>query len=257
MKNVLITGDSHAATIWQYMSTIGKAKCPYVIGDVSISVMSVGPGGKMKGPFFDAFPEHVEFNRDELRCRLDRLPPAGPHFDAIGISGPLLTIWSWSKDWRKFTIDEDDGPDHFVSRSACECIFADLSRYMIELVEVVRRTREVFVIEPPAPFRHHQSVRINGPNKVVSVFRRHNSYLKRAFSEMNVPVVCLEDEWLDSDGFMRPEYRRSDLDTHHGNAELGGLMLGKICDHLVPTRVAQPLFQPRSSVLPDKDASVA
>ena len=129
-----------------------------------------------------------------------------------------------------------------VSSGLLNQVIDDDVRYASKFVDVVRRNVPVFVIEAPAPFRHHDAVTVNGPELVMHI---HRTYRERVLSKLvsqQVPVIDLDPDWTDSDGFMKPRFKRSNpMDQHHGNAEFGGLMYARIVEFLKRQREGLPV----------------
>lgn len=238
MTEVLITGDSHSAVMLRSLRDSGTADNPFQWNGDTVTIRSIGPGGAMKGEFFENCGSYVRFVNPKLNTRLDRLPPKNSTVSLIGLSGPLTTIWVWSKKWGNHA-PTGVGSGSYVSKSAMRAIFESKSKYMFELVDVLRASVKVLVIEPPFPFRHHPAIEREGFQKVIHIHNTYRDYIMARLDDAGIPVVTVEKDWLDPDGFMLDEFKSDDADDAvHGNARLGRLMLDKTLEFLTATKSA-------------------
>jgi hypothetical protein len=139
----------------------------------------------MKAPSFEGHGNcaHVTTARGEIL----RLPPQEPHFDWIGFSEPMRSTWFWSMRWLRFRpATMKSGEGSVLSTNLLRRIVDDQMQHMMGLIDVLRRTTPVFVVEAPWPFRHHPHVKINGAELVAHLHAFHREHVTALLSARNV-----------------------------------------------------------------------
>jgi len=227
----MITGDSHCGALKHGHTTLvreGQAL------QAEIDVRFLGGGHLLPTYFFEDRGDHAEITEPEYRAQCTRLPPAGEPLDFLGLSGPLHTVRLWYKDWSAHTpwaVPAGPGkpPLHLLSDALVAEIIDDDTREMLRLLEVLQRSVKVFVVEPPRPFRHHPGLKRHGAERLMALHTRYRAQMVAKLGALGVPIVGIDPDWVDADGYMRPEFRSTrENDPHHGNLEFGRQMILRI-----------------------------
>jgi hypothetical protein len=245
---VLITGDSHTSklAIGNKELFLERLQKRAPSNGISISVRPLGPGGAMRGPYFEDRGDYAEILDERYRKGHERLPPADSKFDWIGLAAPLHTVRLWKVRWRHFTPQGLPAKNGFVlSENALRQAIEDDVSFNLKLLDIMKRTTNVFVIEPPWPFRHHRAVAYNGAEKVLFLHRAYRRHVLAALKSRGIPVVEIDPSWVDADGFMSDRFRNErPEDQHHGNNLFGRLMIARtqamLASHMPARAVAVP-----------------
>lgn len=225
--SVLITGDSHCGALRR-----GQLKLESEGFDTGCLIRPLGAGGRMRTPFFEDRGKYVEIVEPTFAEGLSQFPSKNEKFEAVGFSAPLHTALVWRGKWDGqvpwFAIEKARERKLVSSNLFFEVVRRD-AKDSLAFLKAVARTTQVFVIEPPAPFRHLPGLKYFGESSVLKMHQAHRDYVLAELAKMNIPVVGLDPEWMDDMGFMSPEFRSDDEnDMHHGNAKFGELMMRKI-----------------------------
>lgn len=236
---VLITGDSHTATLKLGQHALRSDAAP----GLDISILPLGSGAHIPTPFYQDAGDHAELVVPVYRRFLQRVPPAGARFDWIGVCAPLHTTRVWRQDWSAYRLWHEAGADPGakipVSDALLRQVIEDDSRYALGFLDVIRRSARVFVIAAPAPFRHHEAVACNGAGMVMHIHRTYCAHISRELALREIPVVALDPEWMDDQGFMKPRFKsQNPEDRHHGNTLLGRSVYKRIEAFLDQQRLA-------------------
>ncbi len=235
-----LTGDSHLGALRRALLQSGGEDT----GPIAFTLEALGRGHRLRAPFFADRGDHAEILDEDFRKRVRRVPPDGPAFDRIGISGPLNTARVWRhEDFARFRPHPLGGGVPVSTGLLRAVVEADV-RQTLEFVKVVRRNVPVFVIESPWPFARHPSVARIGAEVVQHVHRWYRAYVMAELESLGVPVVDIDPAWLDDRGFMQERFRNENpRDAYHANAEFGRLMLRRVVDRFAAseTPAARPV----------------
>jgi len=229
---VLITGDSHTATLKKGMELlVSKGDWPQ---QVDLTIRPLGNAKFLPTPFFVDKGNYAEICNPEYNRRFKRFPPQKMvKSDVIyGLSGPLHTARIRRHEaWSEFVPTQFVINETPISNALLDQSIRDDSRYLLEFIDVILRTQKnFFVIEPPRPFKHSvKSIRADVFNYVDNYYR---DFIKQELKHRNVPIIAVDPECYDEAGFMLKSYENGN-DPHHGNAEFGELMMKKILDFLL------------------------
>jgi hypothetical protein len=231
--NVLITGDSHVIALLRANAEMREQN-----GNIAptIDVRQLGPGLSLSRPFLADRGDYAEITNSECYKRFKRLPPEDAKYDVIGISAPVHSTRVWRQlEWKDFTLPDESslGGESLISQGTLRKIIDDEIDPSLELIDILRRTTPVFVIEGPWPFRRHPAVTANGEAKVQYLHKVFRARALAALKDRDIPVVEFDPLWADDAGFTLPKFRNSrHKDYHHGNVEFGHLMISKILNFL-------------------------
>jgi hypothetical protein len=237
---VLITGDSHVISLVRANAEIIERQGNR---DPTIDVYQLGTGLSLSRPFLADRGSFAEITNPECSKNFKRLPPSDPQYDVIGISAPLHSTRVWRQtEWKDFTLSDTDSLDgaSVISQGALRKIIDDEIGPSLDLIDIVRRTTPVFVIEGPWPFRRHPAVAANGDRKVQYLHKAFHNRARAALKERNVPIVDFDPLWADEEGFTLVKFRNSrNRDYHHCNTEFGHLVMAKIRSFLLGSPFSQ------------------
>ena len=227
----LITGDSHVGTLRRGQLLAGE------FADSAfnkINIRPLGGGHLLPTPFFADHGDHCEIVEASYRRQFKRFPPKSYEYDWIGFSGPLHTARVWrDQDWTRFVPWNKSVRTHSVSTALLRQVISDDVKYSLQFLDVIRRTTRTFVIESPWPFMHHPAILRNGSELVRFLHEQYRCYVLNELENRGIPVVKIDTAWLGEDGYMQERFRHENpKDGHHGNAEFGRLMLGRIAAFL-------------------------
>jgi hypothetical protein len=186
----------------------------------------MGPGGRLADAFFVDRGNYAEIVEPLYLKHMTRLPPAKGKYDWIGLSSLLNAARVWRPNWSDFRpwhMSSETGAA--ISDSVLRQIIKDDSGQLLRFVDVIRRTTPVFVIEPPWPFRDQRAVKQNGGAKIMHVHRLYRDYVMKELQDRNVPVVEIDRNWVDADGYTDPKFQR---DPVHGNAMFARAMMERV-----------------------------
>jgi len=235
---VLITGDSHAGTLMCALRSLTPAQMQ-AASPVQIEIKPLGGGHLLPTAFFNDQGDHAELVEPSYRLQFQRLPSEHSDLSAIGFSGPLHTTRVWREDWSVAKPWQLGGDGQAVSSALLRQIIDDDLAQTLAFIAVLRRTHEVFVVEPPWPFRHHYAVGKNGVATVRQIHQTYRACAIERLSAMDVGLVEIDTAWTDADGLMLPKFRHEDpKDQHHGNLAFGRLMLERVMAFLQPSAPA-------------------
>ena len=222
--NVLISGDSHIGALRRVHDVV-ELKCNH-----GLDFKALGTGRKMSTEFFEEKSGFVEITDEIYRKNFKQFPPDNDSYDVIGIAAPFHTTRVWRDSlWSEFKPWCIDGNRKPLSDAVVLKIIEADVHYVMKFIKVVSRNSSLFIIEAPKPFRHHSAVKSNGSELVSYIDGVYRQYVKRWLEDLDIPVLTVEPEWYDSDGFMLDQYRADNKnDMHHGNLAYGRLMLNKV-----------------------------
>lgn len=225
---ILVTGDSHTGPLRMGQKLLESKDFKNKLS-FDIDVRGLIGGNWYSRSFFIDRGDYAELI-PECRKNFDRLPPSNIKYDWIGLSAPLLTIRAWrSVSWRHFCPWPLNDSGSVISGGLLRKIIEDDSMYSLALMNIIHKNTNVFVVEPPCLFRRHRSVLSNGEDKVSYIHKAYQNYIFNELDRLGVPVVRLDNEWVDENGFVDPVFSSEDpKDSSHGNAEFGRLMMLRI-----------------------------
>lgn len=231
---VFITGDSHTGAMKRGLMQLKELQ--RVPAGFQVQVLGLGSGAHMIRPFFSDNGDHAHIT--EPTFHVPRLPLATPD--------GLQTIYCWSglfhfakvwrdKTWTTYRPASIDGHVAPLSAGMLRETILQWFRHELALLDVLKRNGcTVLAIESPRPFRHHPALQVNPPEVVAAVDRFCQDVMLGELQARSIAPVRIPADWVDGEGFMRPEWRHeNDTDPHHANARFGALMIERICDHLL------------------------
>ncbi len=230
----LITGDSHLSALLTGRKLLDaeREKPP-----VHVDLVPLGSGAAFCTPFFRDCGSHAEITEARYLQRVSRLPPEQP-YDMIGLSGPMHTGRLWSRRLRRFApwqLAPSRGL-HALSDALLEQVIADDCMYVLGLLDVMRRTTGVFVIESPRPFREHEVVGLHGEQHVLTVDQAYRAYVRRELARRDIPLIEVPAECMEPDGFTKARFVRvaadGTKDNNHANARFGRIMMVRVEEFL-------------------------
>lgn len=229
---ILVTGDSHTAALKLGADRLQAERA--IPARVNIDVQQLGGGMSLTESFFIDKGDHAEMIRDEHQRRIKRLPVANDQeqYDYYGICGPLHTIRLWRNKeyWQKFTPFAPHGDKAPVSAGLLRYVIEQDQRYILQLVELLKRVGVgVFVVEPPKPYRHHSILELVDDDVIMYLDKYYRNTIRKKLVAWQVPIVDVPAACYDADGFMLERYRHDNPEDHyHGNVEFGALMINEI-----------------------------
>lgn len=227
----LITGDSHVGPLGRGMLAVEESGSEAF---KDIRIRPLGSGHILSTPFFAERGDHCEIVETSYRRQFKYFPPKNFEYDWIGFSGPLHSARVWRDHaWKRFLPWNKGISRHAVSSALLRQVISDDVRYSLQFIDVISRTTRTFVIESPWPFRQHPAILRNGSDLVRFLHEQYRSYVLSELERRGIPVVNIDPAWVGEDGFMQDSFRNeSPKDHHHGNAEFGQLMMGRIAAFL-------------------------
>jgi hypothetical protein len=229
--NVFITGDSHIVMLKRGLQGLVEENNA-ALQHHSILIARLGGGHIFPSPFFVEKDGYAEMTNPIYRKNMKRLPPEGAAPDWIGWSGPLHAARVWGHDFREISLWPMN-EKYVISEKTLLRGIKDDVKYQLDLLSILQKSTKVLVIESPRPFRHHPAVAMNGADEVMRIYHIYRASVLKELQDRSVPVVGIDSEWVDSEGFMDPIFRSTlPRDNHHGNNEFGRLMLLRTLEFL-------------------------
>lgn len=235
--NALIIGDSHSITLRTAQEALAAQVArtndhTLPVGadaEITLTFRPMGRGDKFPHAFYIDRGTYAEIVEPGFLKRFERIPEEGMSADWLGFSAPFHSSRIWRADWQAHVPWPLRKPGQQVSTSVVNQIIEDDLVHMLGFLDVLHRNARVFVIESPAPFRHHRAVARNGTDTVMLLHTQHRTWLLQALAQRGIPVITNDPDWLDADGFMHDEMRSAKGgDQHHGNSLYGQRMLARI-----------------------------
>lgn len=227
---ILITGDSHTGALQrgkELLLTQGLLS-----PDLDLNIRPMGGGHILPSPFYEDRGDHAAISDPTYKKQFARFPLEKFSNSEIlyGFTSLLHTTRIWRHyDWKKFVPITLVKNEAAISRSLINRVIYDDSKYLLGMIDVMLRTQQkVFAVEAPKPFKRHIE-RTNIRSEVALFVDKHyRNFIRNELSKRNIPIVSIDTECYDADGFMLDEYQ-SDTpnDMHHGNAKFGAIMLNK------------------------------
>ena len=244
-----MTGDSHLGALRRAM--LQWQVTPGDVDLTGVDIRALGRGHLLRSRVFEARADHAEIIDSEYRQRVARVPPAGPAFDLIGMSGPLNTARVWRhEDFARLAPYPMRGSRPLISSGVLRALVEDDVRQSLEFIKVVKRNVPVFVVDAPWPFGRHPAVELAGRDTVQYIHRWYRAYVIAELDAMDVPVVEIDPACVDAQGFMNKKFRNENgRDLYHANASFGEVMWRQIMRRfdrrrLSPRQAPAHLVQP-------------
>ncbi|MBU2962615.1 hypothetical protein KO516_17645 [Citreicella sp. C3M06] len=228
---ILVTGDSHTGALAQGLALLR----PNLPTGIDILVKPLGGGHILPTPFFRDAGSHAVITDPDYRRNFHRLPPQAFQADVIALSAPLWPMRVMHKMvWSRQSIDMAVPGGQPVSRALFRRVVLEDQRYVLALCELLKRIgMPVVALSPPVMFRDHATLRHVDPVLVRRMFDLYRQIMLAELVERGVAVVDVPPHCLDSEGYMRPEFRHeTPEDEHHANAAFGALMIEALAQSL-------------------------
>lgn len=238
---VLITGGSHTGSLAAGLSILDAAgELP---PGLSIDVVPLGAALTAAGRFFDVQGDRVVITHERYRERIPVLSRALTPYDAIGFSTPFHSRGMWIQpDWYDFGLpwlEPDRAP---LSKGLVARCIRNHNRHLIDFMVALQSLGfPVFALEGPRPFRHNRELVRAGAETVRYLDRQYAAHTEAALAERGIPSVMMPSHTYDAEGFCEERFRHENpRDKHHGNAELGAVMMRAVFEFLRDGRAPGP-----------------
>ncbi|WP_323036653.1 hypothetical protein [Pararhodobacter sp.] len=225
---LLLIGDSHIGAL--------KRGHDHLVAQnetdpaVSLTILPLANGANLSQPFWEPAEGYARIIDEEVRDRMDRVPPEGLSFDAIGFS---MALWH-GRVMRRMVGGNHCLPGMRSGRPISRAVFrkmveADHAHILGLLDHFHAQGQPVFSIAPPAVFRDSQAIGRIGAERVLGIFQAFQEIMRAELAKRVAPVIDFPPECLDDEGYMRALYKHPDpMDPHHANEAFGVLMIRRI-----------------------------
>lgn len=225
----LLFGDSHLGALRLGNNELEIEK--QIPEAIDLAIRPLGGGHLIPTPFLKDKGDYAEICNPQYKKRYKRFPLESQDKIIYGIVSPLHSARLYRHDdfskYSPYKTLMDEAP---ISNALLkQAVIFDI-RYLLQLIDILQRTQqEVFAIEAPKPFRHNPCLAKIRPEVVGYVDKFFREYVVSELKKRSVPIVFLDENWYDSEGFMLDEFRHENsTDAHHGSTRYGKLMMQRI-----------------------------
>lgn len=250
-----VIGDSHVEALSMGLRLRQQRGLP-APNTLDISFCYLGNGFHLAEPFWERRDGSLRMLREDYAASLAQATGAGGMTAERGVMyGMCMGLHTARvfRDpmWKRFVpwTVAPSGGEAPVSSGTMDRIVDDDAKYIAGFLEAMKALAiPFFVVSAPPPYRGHACMTREGlrPEVVIAVDRAYRARMLARLDAMGVPCVVPPEDARDAAGFMHPKYRIGvvEHDPHHGNAEYGLRMMGKVLRCAIECR--RQLSGPRS-----------
>ncbi|WMW58605.1 hypothetical protein RE411_21965 [Agrobacterium pusense] len=212
---VVFLGDSHT---WPLVQGIKSTNPPF-----EVKAQPLGSQRHLCEPFFALGDKSIKITAPDATKFVQSLPLLGyenaPYVVSMGFHTAHFT---WIA--KKFSHLDCLGEERWaISSAAWDAIIEAKQRHQMEFLKALKEiVRSVTLVEAPRLFAASDYCKGRNIDTINFIDNRVRETFVSFLAKENIPVVRLLPQMIDSDGFMKPEYRsEKDGDQHHANAKIG------------------------------------